>query len=244
MRWLQSTFSNRFNRFRKENGHVFQGRYKAILLEGDAVGPVCHYIHLNPVRAGLVAAERLEAYGDSGFHQLWYPRKRWSFQECGSGLEAAGGLADTPKGRSLYRDYLGWLAEEEPERKRLGFEKMSRGWAIGTKAFKKAVSEDLEDEELRKVVEAEAWEIREPRWERSLAHGLAQLGRDESQLREGRKGEVWKVALARWLRETHQVPNGWIANRLSMGTRDGVSSLISRHRKLPREKFHAKLQRA
>src|SRR5690554_3673765 len=29
MRWLQSTFANRFNRFRKENGHVFQGRYKA-----------------------------------------------------------------------------------------------------------------------------------------------------------------------------------------------------------------------
>jgi len=41
MRWLQSTFANRFNRFRKSNGHVFQGRYKAILLDGDAVGAVC-----------------------------------------------------------------------------------------------------------------------------------------------------------------------------------------------------------
>ena len=33
MKWLQSTFANRFNRFRKANGHVFQGRYKAILLD-------------------------------------------------------------------------------------------------------------------------------------------------------------------------------------------------------------------
>ena len=32
MRWLQSTAATRFNRFRKENGHVFQGRYKALLL--------------------------------------------------------------------------------------------------------------------------------------------------------------------------------------------------------------------
>jgi REP element-mobilizing transposase RayT len=70
MRWLQSTFSNRFNRFRKVNGHVFQGRYKAILLDGEAVGPVCHYIHLNPVRAGLTACDGLQDYVDGSFHQL------------------------------------------------------------------------------------------------------------------------------------------------------------------------------
>ena len=35
MRWLQSTFANRFNRYHKSNGHVFQGRYKAILLARD-----------------------------------------------------------------------------------------------------------------------------------------------------------------------------------------------------------------
>ena len=54
MRWLQATFSVRFNRFRGEQGHVFQGRYKALLVEPEAVGAVCHYIHLNPVRAHLV----------------------------------------------------------------------------------------------------------------------------------------------------------------------------------------------
>ena len=43
-RWLQSTFANRFNRFRGMNGHVFQGRYKSILLERDAVGEVAHFL--------------------------------------------------------------------------------------------------------------------------------------------------------------------------------------------------------
>ena len=33
MQWLQSTFANRFNRFVHERGHVFQGRYQALLVE-------------------------------------------------------------------------------------------------------------------------------------------------------------------------------------------------------------------
>ena len=45
MQWLQSTFANRFNRFRDEHGHVFQSRYKSLLVEeGDALGAVCDYI--------------------------------------------------------------------------------------------------------------------------------------------------------------------------------------------------------
>jgi hypothetical protein len=56
LHWLQGTFANRFNRFRKQNGHVFQGRYKAMVLEGKAVlRRVVDYIHPNPVRARVVA---------------------------------------------------------------------------------------------------------------------------------------------------------------------------------------------
>ena len=52
MQWLQATFANRFNRLRRENGHLFQGRYKSLLLEdGPVLGSVCDYIHLSPVRA-------------------------------------------------------------------------------------------------------------------------------------------------------------------------------------------------
>ncbi len=99
MGWLQSTFANRFNRFRQSNGHVFQGRYKAILLDGDAVGPVCHYIHLNPVRAGLVDASALQSYKDSGFARLWYPSRRRVFEFPEVSLDHAGGLSDSPAGR-------------------------------------------------------------------------------------------------------------------------------------------------
>lgn len=54
MRWLQGTFSVRFNRMRDERGHLFQGRYKSLLVDPEGgLGPLCHYIHLNPVRAKL-----------------------------------------------------------------------------------------------------------------------------------------------------------------------------------------------
>ena len=33
MHWLQSTFASRFNRLRGERGHLFQGRYQALLIE-------------------------------------------------------------------------------------------------------------------------------------------------------------------------------------------------------------------
>jgi len=60
MQWLQATFANRFNRYRDERGHLFQSHYKSLVVEaGDALGQVCHYFHLNPVRAGKLT-ERLK----------------------------------------------------------------------------------------------------------------------------------------------------------------------------------------
>lgn len=231
MKWLQSTFANRFNRYRKANGHVFQGRYKAILLDADAVGPVCHYIYLNPVRAGLVEASELQSYSASGFHQLWYPSKRWAFFDASTALIEAGGLADTRSGRRSYRDYLEWLSTENSEHRRLGFEKMCQGWAKGSKDFRKAVLNDLKDDTSRKIVESEAKELREPLWERHLRRGLDALGKTNANLLSDRKGADWKVMLARYLRESCLTPNVWLAEKLNMGTAKSVSSRVSLHRK-------------
>src|SRR5690606_11227302 len=52
MQYLQSVFSTRFNRFCGERGHVFQGRYKPLLVEpGTSLVRVVDYIHLPPGRA-------------------------------------------------------------------------------------------------------------------------------------------------------------------------------------------------
>ncbi len=49
--WLQTTYSIRFNRRHRRSGHLFQGRFKAQVVEADAYAcRLVVYIHLNPVR--------------------------------------------------------------------------------------------------------------------------------------------------------------------------------------------------
>jgi REP element-mobilizing transposase RayT len=66
MQWLLSTYTGRFNRRHKLLGHLFSGRYKALIVDGSGDGylkTVCHYMHLNPARARMLAAEEpLRAY--------------------------------------------------------------------------------------------------------------------------------------------------------------------------------------
>jgi putative transposase len=56
MQHINGAYTNYFNTKRKRSGHLFQGRYKAILIEADEyVLELSRYIHLNPVRAGASA---------------------------------------------------------------------------------------------------------------------------------------------------------------------------------------------
>ena len=60
MRWLQNTYTRRHNCRHRLWGRLFGDRYKAILSEGGSGYYYCSlmdYIHLNPVRAGLVRSE-------------------------------------------------------------------------------------------------------------------------------------------------------------------------------------------
>ncbi len=55
MHHINSAYTTCHNAKHKRAGHLFQGRYKAILIEADAyAGELSRYIHLNPVRAGMV----------------------------------------------------------------------------------------------------------------------------------------------------------------------------------------------
>lgn len=57
MRQLNGGYTQHFNRQRKRVGHLFQGRYKAILVDKDAyLLELARYIVLNPVRAGMVSS--------------------------------------------------------------------------------------------------------------------------------------------------------------------------------------------
>jgi len=51
IQWLNISYSVWFNKRHQEAGHVFQGRFKSIVVEGEAWGlELSGYLHLNPVR--------------------------------------------------------------------------------------------------------------------------------------------------------------------------------------------------
>jgi REP element-mobilizing transposase RayT len=227
MQWMQATFANRFNRYRGENGHLFQGRYKALLVEeGNPLGQLCHYIHLNPVRAGLVSVEQLREHRSSSYWHLCQS-DRPRYLQVATALRAAGELADTEEGREAYARYLAWLATESPEAKKKTFDSMSRGWALGSADFKQGLLQ-----EFNLAEESRAWdssgvrEIREARWAAALAASLRVLGRTEGEAREARNSAPWKVAVAGHLKQSSQAGNGWLAVRLHMGKPGALSQYV------------------
>lgn len=55
MRQLNGVYTQHFNRHHKKVGHLFQGRFKAIIIDRDSyLLELCRYVVLNPVRAGMV----------------------------------------------------------------------------------------------------------------------------------------------------------------------------------------------
>lgn len=232
MQWLQATFANRFNKLRGERGHLFQGRYKALLVEaGGPLGQVCDYLHLNPVRAGIIPVARLEEYRYSSYWYLGQPRKRPAFLHPTTALAEAGGLTDTPAGRRSYADYLAWQLEEGPAGKSQAYVNLSRGWALGTREFKHAL---VKDHAL--AADTRAWErtgageIRERGWAAALAECLRAHGQSETTARADRKSAAWKAAIAHELKQTTQASNRWLTEHLHMGRPEAVSVYVGRHR--------------
>jgi REP element-mobilizing transposase RayT len=57
MRQLNGVFTQKYNRRHERTGHLFQGRFKAFIIDKDAyILELSRYIVLNPVRAGLVSS--------------------------------------------------------------------------------------------------------------------------------------------------------------------------------------------
>ncbi len=66
MHGINGRYTGYFNRKYRRSGHLFQGRYKGILVDKDAyLLQLSRYVHLNPVRAKIV--ERPEQYGWSSY---------------------------------------------------------------------------------------------------------------------------------------------------------------------------------
>ena len=121
---------------------------------------------------------------------------------------------------------------------------MCRGWAIGSKDFKKdLLSEEAErvkaGAEGSKVIESrqerydgkELREANELKWELFLERGLSVLGKDAADIREDLKSAAWRGMLAAVIKGHTSATNVWITEKLNMGISQAVSQNVG--------KFHA-----
>jgi putative transposase len=78
MQRVNSPYSLVFNRRHCRQGHVFEGRFKAVLVDRDAyLLEVCRYVDLNPVRARIVESPAQWAWSSYRAHVGALPAPDW-----------------------------------------------------------------------------------------------------------------------------------------------------------------------
>ncbi len=114
MTWFQGAYTSRYNARHRKSGHLFGRRYKAVLVDdetGAYFRTALDYIHLNPVRAGIVRARRSrdgiappdlrEFRWSSLLHHSAAPSKRPEWIDAAHAFSACE-RRDTPKGRRKF----------------------------------------------------------------------------------------------------------------------------------------------
>ena len=155
MRHFQVSYTVRFNRRNHRSGHVFQGRFKSLLVEADEyLLPLSRYIHLNPVRLRRfenadvpTKAAYLKKYVWSSFAGYCYLRKRKQNLDYSRLLKLYFGGDDT-QGRGQYREYVLKGIDGEIENP---FDDVLHQAILGTQDFVKYIKEKLPRKESREV---------------------------------------------------------------------------------------------
>lgn len=220
MKWFLGTYTSRFNRRHKVFGHLFSGRYKALIVDGSGNGylrTVCDYVHLNPARANLLkpGMALCEYRWSSWPEYLKGPRKRPGWLRVDRLLGEYHIPADSAVGRRRLEEAL---EQRRGATEEATFKKIRRGWFLGDNALKQELLAQMTEragkshygEELRESAKAKA--------ERIVAEELERLGVGKDELSRRRKSDREKTRIARRVRRETVVTLGWIADRLGMGS--------------------------
>lgn len=110
MRHINGAYTTYFNVKRARSGHLFQGRYKAILVEIDEYAKeLSRYIHLNPVRAKITKTPEQYEWSSYQFYTGVKASPEWLYRDFilgyfGSKVSIA---------QKRYRDFVNVLLDKE-----------------------------------------------------------------------------------------------------------------------------------
>ncbi len=241
MKWFMGVVSQAWNRRRKRRGHVFQGRYKAVVVNGEGSGMyfriVADYIHLNPARSGWVGGttgKTLRSYRWSSF-PMYLAKRCPDWMETGRVLGAFE-LAEGRKGAESYGRYLEARAKDrEGVLTDEALKELRRGWYLGDEGFGEKLAAAIKGRVPKRRASVSGGAVR--------AHDEAEATRLVKLLLEALglpQGRVALAGRAKWQREKALVcatvrkwtgvSNGWLADRLSMGHVSSVTRSLRRVR--------------
>ena len=144
MHFLNGSYTTYINIKRKRSGHLFQGRYKAILVDKDSyLLELSRYLHLNPVRAKMV--ETSEEYPHSSYGSYISDRK----EEIVTRDMILGLL--TGNGANAGERYKAFVENGLGEELKSPMEKVYGGLILGRECFIREVLSRLESEQLEGV---------------------------------------------------------------------------------------------
>lgn len=228
MKWFQATFTQRYNSRHKLWGHLFQGRYKAKIIDDSDPSyfrTVSEYIHLNPLNDKRVKEGGLEAYNWSSYpFYLLPPSKRPNWLLTQKVLSACGIAGDTAKSRRAYSEYMNELLVAHlkmNDKDKKNWNRMERGWVHGSTEFRDDMIERL-DKSGKKSFK----NLTDIYQKRDLGESAASLviekclqyfGLSENDLPTLSKSDPRKMMIAGLIRYHYPVSVFWVSNKLAMG---------------------------
>jgi len=143
MHYINSSYTTYTNVKRKRSGHLFQGRFKAIIVDKVRyLLELSRYLHLNPVRANM--AQTPEEYEYSSYRSYVSDGK----SPIVSTDTILGMLADDPAtAKERYRNFVESSIADEKENP---FRNLYGGMILGSERFVREVLGNVEDNHLEK----------------------------------------------------------------------------------------------
>ena len=142
MQRVNATYAQTFNRRHQRSGHLFEGRFKAILVDRDNyLLKVCRYVDLNPVRAGLVESAAQWQWSSHRAHTGAARPPHWLATADLLGALTGRVPADEAEFQAARERYANWVAEGRNVQ--LWSEALRDGEYLGDDAFVERVKKSV-----------------------------------------------------------------------------------------------------
>lgn len=223
MQYLNGSYTGCFNRRHRRVGHLFQGRFKGHLIEQQGYFlEVSRYLHLNPVRARLVAGP-----------------EDWRWSSCAGYFRAREGLPWVTYGRVLgefgqdpvaaRRAYARFVRSGVAEPPRSPFAAAVRGLVLGSQRFvervKGLVGQRAPDAALPQLASFRC----RPSLEQIATAAAEQFGRDATTWTPGRRSDdAGRAVVAYLARRCFGYPVKQVAEALGYRSHGGVRGALAR----------------